>query len=111
VAMNISEGLLLAAWVACMWRTGFSLNLFGMLWRPCVATVLMWALFRVIGAHSLVVLAPVFAVAFALYLGILYLLGAFSEAEIAQFREGMRFVRPFIEQWTGRTTHPRSQVL
>jgi len=111
VAMNVSEGLLLAAWVVCMWRAGYPLSLFEMLWRPCVATALMWALLRVIGTHSLAVLAPVFVVAFALYLGILYLLGAFSEAEIAQFREGMRFVRPFIEQWTGRTTHPRSEVL
>jgi PST family polysaccharide transporter len=100
LGMNISDALLLVAWVACMWQEGFPLDVFGVLWRPFVAAVPAGAVLYLVASHSLVLLVLIFLPALLLYGAVLYFLGAFSAAEIAQFKEAMQFWGPFIAQWT-----------
>ncbi|HZP44354.1 MAG TPA: oligosaccharide flippase family protein [Candidatus Binataceae bacterium] len=102
IGMNLSDGLLLVAWVACMWQEGFPLKIFAVLWRPCVAAVPVGALLHLLAANSLLLLVLVFPPALLLYVALLFVLGAFTESEISQFKEAMRFWGPFVAQWTRR---------
>lgn len=105
VAMNITEALLLVSWVVCVWQEGFPLNVVAILWRPCVAGAAVGAVLHLVAAKSLIMLVITFLPALALYGIFLYLLGAFSETEIAQFREALQFWGPFVAQWTRKTEH------
>jgi uncharacterized membrane protein len=85
-----------------MWQEGFPLKIFAVLWRPCVAAVPVGALLHLLAANSLLLLVLVFPPALLLYVALLFVLGAFTESEISQFKEAMRFWGPFVAQWTRR---------
>jgi O-antigen/teichoic acid export membrane protein len=106
IAMDISEGLLLVAWVTGVRMAGFPLNFVRLLWRPCVASVLMGLPLSLFASHSLTRLTLIILPANALYFASLYLLGAFSKEEIAQFGDALRFLGPFLAQWTRRERPP-----
>ena len=100
VGMNISEGLLLVAFVGCIWKAGFPLPFAKILWPAGLASMAMGAVLYLTATKSLLVLMPFAAIGSVLYFAVLYLVGAFSEAEIARFREGLGFLRPFLNPTT-----------
>ena len=96
IGMNISEGLLLIAFVGCIWKVGFPLPLGKILWPASLASIAMIAVLYLTATKSLLVLAPFAAIGAVLYFAVLYFVGAFSETEIARFREGLGFLRPWL---------------
>jgi hypothetical protein len=100
VGMNISEGLLLVAFVGCIWKAGFPLPFAKILWPAGLASMAMGAVLYLTATKSLLVLMPFAAIGSVLYFAVLYFVGAFSEAEIARFREGLGFLRPFLNPTT-----------
>ena len=97
-SIALSETALLISWIAKLWRLGYKLPVVNLLWRPCVASLLMGAILYYANAHSL----PFLALA-AFFSGLLYLLvtiklGAVSDDERQMAREGLNFLRPFLAE-------------
>jgi len=100
LSIIVTETLLLGMWIARLERVGFALPLAEILWRPCLAGAVMGAMLYFAHAHSLFSLVPVALVAAAVYTALIIKLGAISDAEVELVREGLNFVRPFVNQWS-----------
>ncbi len=100
LSLIVSEGVVVALWVGRVWRLGYPLPLGDILWRPCVAGALMGAIVYSAGVGSMFSLALFALASSAIYFAAILKLGAFSEAELAQAREGLDFVRPFLAGWS-----------
>ncbi len=99
LALIACETLLVAMWVGRLWSLGFALPLVGILWRPCLASLVMAAMLYFSHAQSLLMLIPVALISAAAYLALVIKLGAVSGAELEMAREGMDFVRPLFAEW------------
>jgi O-antigen/teichoic acid export membrane protein len=99
LALAVSDSVLLAMWINCVWRAGFAAPLGELAWRPCVAASFMAAILYALHPQSVILLLSDTLLATAGYLGALVMLGAFSRDELALFREGLGFVHPFLNQW------------
>jgi len=106
IGMNISEGLLLVAFIGCIWKAGFPLQLGRILWPACLASSAMGGVLYLTATRSLVVLAPFAVLGSVVYFAVLYFLGAFSEADIARFREGLGFLKPWLNASTDHAQQP-----
>jgi O-antigen/teichoic acid export membrane protein len=95
LALAVSESVLVAMWIGCLWQAGFPAPLSSLVWRPCIAGALMAPLLYAIHPHSLLLLAAGVLPAVIAYLIVLVMLGAFPRDELKLIREGMGFVRPF----------------
>lgn len=99
-AAMISESLLLTLWIGRLHRSGLSLPLGKILWRPCLTGAIMAVILHAFASRGLLLLIPVVIVCFAIYLLLLIKLGAISAQEWEMGREGMHFLRPFLAQWS-----------
>ena len=106
VGMNISEGLLLAASIGCIWKAGFPLPFAKILWPAGLASMAMAGVLYLTATRSLLVLMPFAALGSVVYLAVLYFVGAFSQAEIDRFREGLGFLKPWLNPTTGDGQEP-----
>jgi O-antigen/teichoic acid export membrane protein len=99
-ALIVAEILLVAMWLQALSKSGFGIELAQMLWRPCLASLLMAAIIYGAKPQSLIALAVPALLGIAAYLLTLTWLGAFSQSELAMGWEGMQFVRPMMERWS-----------
>jgi O-antigen/teichoic acid export membrane protein len=100
LALAVSESVLVAMWIGCLWQVGFPAPLSRLLWRPCIAGALMAPLLYAIQPHSLLLFAPYALPAILAYMAALVVLGAFPRDEVTLIREGMGFVRPFLNSFS-----------
>jgi len=101
-SMIISESILVAMWIARLWRDGYHINLPTLLWRPAIASLSMAAVLMFFMPTTLLTLTPVALLGLLVYAAVLFKLGAFSTVELDMAREGMNFVRPFVADWSRR---------
>ena len=99
-AVIVSETFLIMMWTARLWSMGYTLALGKILWRPCLAGLVMAVIIEVLRARSLISLAPIAIAAAAVYLIVIVKLGAISEDELEMGKEGIYFVRPYLAQWS-----------
>lgn len=103
VSLAISESVLLAMWIGCLWRLGFPAPLGSLIWRPCVAGALMVPLLYA-QPQSLLLLVPEVLSGILVYITVLVMLGSFSRDEIALIKEGVGFVRPLVNSFSTQPT-------
>ena len=106
LGMNISEGLLLVAFIGCIWKAGYPLQVGKILWPASVASLAMGAVLYLTATKSLLGLAPFAVLGSVIYFAVLYFLGAFSEADIARFREGLGFLGPWLTTASSHAHQP-----
>jgi O-antigen/teichoic acid export membrane protein len=99
-ALIISEILLLGMWLYALRNAGFGLDLVQMLWRPCLASLLMAAIIYIAKPQSLLGLVAPALLGTGAYVLLVTWLGAFSDSELAMGREGIQFLRPMMERWS-----------
>lgn len=108
IAFFASEILLLGAMIFRLSRAGFHLPTVEVLLKPLVAAAMM-SLVLIPFAHASLPLVAVGAtMALAVYAGVLWKSGVFSEAELATAREGLAFVKPLIAKWSKKPAQTQS---
>ena len=75
-------------------------------WPAGLASIAMGAVLHLTATRSLLVLLPFAALGTVVYFVVLYFLGAFSEAEIDRFLEGLGFLKAWLNPTTGDGQQP-----
>jgi O-antigen/teichoic acid export membrane protein len=99
-SMIISETALVVLWIAKLSQTGYAVDLPRLLWRPVAGSLAMGSLLYVFQVKSLMLLAPVALASTMVYFAVVLTLGAFTSEELELAREGLGFVRAFLQEWS-----------
>lgn len=108
IALAVAESLLVGMWIWRLWQLGHPLRLLDSAWRMAIAAVLMAVVLLALNHHSLLFLAPVAAVATLGYLAVAIRLGAISVDDIDLAREGIKFIKPMIDEWSRSSSERRA---
>jgi O-antigen/teichoic acid export membrane protein len=108
ISLAVSETALLAMWIGCLWQMGFPAPLSRLMWRPCVAGALIVPFLYTVQPRSMLFLTPEVLSAITGYMIVLIMLGAFPPTEMTLIREGIAFVRPFVNSVSGQSTEKAS---
>lgn len=102
IAFFASETVMLIVWADKLHRLGFPLGLIKVVWKPSVASCCIGVALYFVKGLSLLWLVPATLLGLLVYVGILFLLGAFSESDLKLAKEGLGFLRPFLAKWSGQ---------
>ena len=100
LAFVCAETLTVGVWIYQLNKLGYPANFMRMIWRPLLAGTAMVLVLFAVSSSPLAWQIAGAALSIVIYgLGLL-VLRVFSAEEIAQAREGMAFVSPFVASWS-----------
>ena len=99
-SMIISETALVGLWIAKLSQNGYAVDLPRLLWRPVAGSLAMGSVLYVFQVKSLMLLAPVALASTAVYFVVVITLGAFTSEELELGKEGLGFIRAFLQEWS-----------
>ena len=105
-AVLISEGMLLAVWMAYLANRNLTSGVGSTVWKGAAAAFVMAMVLYLSDARTATSMVAAVLLAAAAYAVMVFKLKALSDAELAMAAEGMRFFRPMINGWSWR---PRSR--
>jgi O-antigen/teichoic acid export membrane protein len=94
------ELVIIVVMMARLRSIGYPLAIFGVVWRPLIASAVMGLILVLTCGNSLIWSLPWVVVACAVYVALIFKLGTFSADELEVAREGLGFVRPLLARWS-----------